>query len=179
MEKKIMSTRLGMQDDMIRRSHAGGRGLHDHLVRTAEAHRRLAEAIAKGVHWVWTNTWRAVKRLMNGKSREHTPAANGKEISKILGRASVADAFSRDLLGLTQLVRRAILEPYARWRRRRIAIAGLRALEDRLLADIGVKRHEIELAVDGKLANRGDIFSRPDGRSLQAEEPRHELPLAA
>ena len=174
-----MPAQLRMQNDVIRRNHTIGHGLHDHLIRTAEARQRQAEAIAKGVHSIWTNARRALERLMNGKSREQTPAANGKQISKTLGRASVADAFRRDLLGLARLVRRAILEPYARRRRRRIAIAGLRALDDRLLADIGVKRREIELAVDGKLADRGDTFWRPAGRSLPAEEPRHELPLAA
>jgi uncharacterized protein YjiS (DUF1127 family) len=36
---------------------------------------------------------------------------------------------------------------FARWRRRRKAIADLHALSDRLLADIGIKRSEIEAVV--------------------------------
>ena len=116
---------------------------------------------------------------MNGKSREQTPAANGKQISKSLGRASVADAFRRDLLRLARLVRRFILEPYARRRRRRIAIAQLRSLDDHLLADIGLTRGQIELAVDGMLPRRGKSFSRPVGRGVPAEKARHELPMAA
>jgi uncharacterized protein YjiS (DUF1127 family) len=173
-----MSTQFAMQDDVIRRNHAMRNGLHDHLIRTAEARRMQAEAIANGVHWVWTKARRALERLMNGKSREQMPAANGKQISKTLGRASVADAFRRDRQRLARLVRRFILEPYARRRRRRIAIAQLRSLDDRLLADIGVMRGQIELAVDGLLASRGEGWSRPT-RRLPRAAPRHELPLAA
>ena len=173
-----MPAQLRMQNDVIRRNHARG-GMHDHLVRTAEMRQRQAEAIAKGVHWVWTSARRALERLMNGKSREQTPAANGKQVSKTRGRASVADAFRRDLLRLARLVRRFILEPYAHRRRRRIAIAQLRSLDDHLLADIGLTRGQIELAVDGMFPRRGHTLSRPDGRSLPAAEGWHELPLAA
>ena len=116
---------------------------------------------------------------MNGKSREQTPAANGKQVSKTRGRASVADAFRRDLLRLTRLVRRFILEPYAHRRRRRIAIAQLRSLDDHLLADIGLTHGQIELAVDGMFPRRGHTLSWPDGRSLPAAEGWHELTLAA
>jgi uncharacterized protein YjiS (DUF1127 family) len=130
------------------------------------------------VHRVWTHARRALARLTNGKSREQTPAANGKQIAKSLGRASLADAFRGDLVRLARLVR-FILEPYARRRRRRIAIAQLRLLGDHLLADIGLTRGQIELAVDGMLAPRGRTFSRSVGRGVPAEEARHELPLAA
>jgi uncharacterized protein YjiS (DUF1127 family) len=174
-----MPAQSGMQNDVIRRSHARGYELHGHLVRTAEARQRQAEAIAKGVHWVWTSARRAVERLMNGKSGEQTPAANGKQIFKTGDRASVADAFRRDGLLLARLVRGFILEPYARRRRRRIAIAQLRSLDDHLLADIGLTRGQIELAVDGILPRRGHTLSRPVGRSVPAEEARHELPMAA
>jgi uncharacterized protein YjiS (DUF1127 family) len=178
-EREKMPAQFEVKKDVIRRNHAMRNGLHDHLIRTAEARQRQAEAIAQAVHWVWTKSRRALERLTNGKSREQTPAANGKQISRTLGRASGADAFRRDLLRLARLVRRSILEPYARKRRRRIAIAQLRTLDDHLLADIGLTRGQIEFAVDGKLAPRGAILSRPAGRSLPAEEGRHELPLAA
>jgi uncharacterized protein YjiS (DUF1127 family) len=52
---------------------------------------------------------------------------------------------------LTLLIRRSILEPYARRRRRRIAIAQLKALDDRLLADIGVRRNDIERTVSSRV----------------------------
>ena len=174
-----MSAQLKVQDDVIRRSHAKAHGLHDHLIRTPEARRRQAEAIANGVHWVWTKALRALERLMNGKSREQTPAANGKQIAESLGRASVADAFRRDLQRLARLVRRFIVEPYARRRRRRIAIAQLRLLDDHLLADIGLTRGQIELAVDGMLSRRGKSLSRPVERSVPAEEAPDELRMAA
>jgi uncharacterized protein YjiS (DUF1127 family) len=174
-----MSTQFAMQDDVIRRNHAMRNRLHDHLIRTAEARRLQAEAIAKAVHWLWTNARRVLERLVNGKSLEQTPAANGNRIFKTLGRASVADAFGRDLLRLARLVRRFMLEPYARRRRRRTAIAQLRSLDDHLLADIGLTRGQIELAVDGMLPRRGKTCPRPVGRGVPAEKARHELPMAA
>ena len=61
----------------------------------------------------------------------------------------------------------------------RIAIAQLRSLDDHLLADIGLTRGQIELAVDGMLPRRGKPFSRPVGQGVPAGQVRHELPLAA
>jgi uncharacterized protein YjiS (DUF1127 family) len=174
-----MSTQFATQDDVIRRNYAMKNGLHDHLIRTAEARRLQAEAIAKAVHGLWTNARRVFERLMNGKSREQAPATNGNQIFKTLGRASVADAFRRDRQRLARLVHRLILEPYARRRRRRIAIAQLRSLDDHLLADIGLARGQIELAVDGMLSRRGKTCPRPVGQGVPAEKARHELPMAA
>jgi uncharacterized protein YjiS (DUF1127 family) len=174
-----MSTRLEMHHGVIRCGHPGERGLHDHLIRTAHARRRRAEAIASAVHRVWTAARRALERLINAKPRERPPARNGKNIPATPGRASVADAVRRDWRPLARLLRRYVLEPYARRRRRRHAIAQLRALDDRLLADIGVMRGQIELAVDGLLASRGEGWSRPRRRSLPTAAPQHELPLAA
>jgi uncharacterized protein YjiS (DUF1127 family) len=173
-----MSAQLRMQNEVIRRDHARGHGLPDHLARSIELRRRQAEAITEGVHWVWRHARRALARLLSMVWRERPPAANGKKISKSLGRASVADAFRQDRVRLARLVR-LVLEPYARRRRRRIAIAQLRTLDNRLLADIGVSRGQIELAVDGMLARRDHARSRPAGESLPAEEDRYELPLAA
>jgi uncharacterized protein YjiS (DUF1127 family) len=174
-----MSVRLGMHDGVIRRNHAREHGLDDHLIRTAEARRRQAQAIARGAHRVWTGARRPLERLINGTRRERPPATDGKDLPATLGRASVADAVRRDWRRLARLLRRYVLEPYARRRRRRIAIAQLRALDDRLLADIGVTRGLIELAVDGLLAARGEGWPRPSGRSLPTKAPQHELPLAA
>jgi len=174
-----MAAQFEMPNDVIRRNPAMRHGLHDHLIRTAEARRRQAEAIATRVHWLWTTTRRALGRLINGKSGEPTPAADGRQISRTLGRASVADGFRRELLRLVRLIRRHILEPSVRGRRRRIAIAQLSSLDDRLLADIGLTRGQIELAVDGMLPRRGESCSWPVGRSVPAERVRHELPLAA
>jgi uncharacterized protein YjiS (DUF1127 family) len=150
-----------MQNHVIGRDHARDHGLHDHLTRTAEARRRRAEAVAEGVRWAWTQAWRALNALTNGKPRERAPGA-----------------FRRVRLRLARLVRRLILEPHDRRRRRRIAVAQLRSLDDRLLADIGLPRGQIELAVDGMLARRGHTLSRPAGRFRPAA-PGRELPLAA
>jgi uncharacterized protein YjiS (DUF1127 family) len=181
-----MSVQFVLQNDVVRRNHARRHGLHDHLIRTAEMRRLQAEAITNGVHWVWTNVRRIVERLMNGKAREGMPAANGRRIVPALGRATVVDALRRDLLRLVRVVRRSIVEPYARRRRRRIAIAHLEAMDDRLLADIGLRRSDIELAADGMLPRGVSDFvprverSSPDQeRCLPAEKHWHELPLAA
>jgi uncharacterized protein YjiS (DUF1127 family) len=174
-----MPARLGMYNGVIKCDHARERGLHDHLVRTAEARQRQAEAIARGVHRVWTAARRALDGLIHGKPRERPPATNGKDLAVTRGRASVADAVRRDWRPLARLFRRGVLEPYARRRRRRTAIAQLRALDDRLLADIGAMRGQIELAVDGLLKSRAEGWSRPLGRSLPTQAAPHELPLAA
>src|SRR5690606_37644142 len=109
-----------------------------------------------------------------GNARDQVDGAAG-----LPGRASVAEAVRRDRERLARLIRRHVLEPYARWRRRRIAIDHLRAMDDRLLADIGVPRGQIELAVDGKLPTRGEILARPHEQRSPREEVQDQLPLAA
>jgi uncharacterized protein YjiS (DUF1127 family) len=59
----------------------------------------------------------------------------------------------RGLTGLADLARRYLLEPIGRRTERRRALAELAAMDDRLLADIGLRRGDIELAVDGRLAD--------------------------
>ncbi|MGH6904158.1 MAG: DUF1127 domain-containing protein [Geminicoccaceae bacterium] len=59
----------------------------------------------------------------------------------------------RGLTGLAGLVRRHLLEPLARRAQRRRAHAELAALDDRLLADIGLRRGDIQLALNGRLAD--------------------------
>jgi uncharacterized protein YjiS (DUF1127 family) len=134
--------------------------------------------MAAGVHRVWTHVRRAL-RPTNGKPRQGTPPVNGKQLPTSLGRASLADAFRRDRERLAWLVRRFIVEPYARRRRRRIAIAELSRLDDHLLADIGLTRGQIELAVDGPLAQRAQTAARPAEAFVPAEQERYELPRAA
>jgi uncharacterized protein YjiS (DUF1127 family) len=58
----------------------------------------------------------------------------------------------RGLSGLAALVRR-LSEPLATRSERRRAIGRLAELDDGLLADIGLRRGDIELAVDGLLAD--------------------------
>jgi uncharacterized protein YjiS (DUF1127 family) len=57
------------------------------------------------------------------------------------------------LSGLAALVRRQLLQPLARRSERKRAIGRLAELDDRLLADIGLRRGDIALAVDGLLAD--------------------------
>ncbi len=64
-----------------------------------------------------------------------------------------ARALRWGLTGLAALVGRQLLQPLARRSERRRAIGRLAELDDRLLADIGLRRGDIELAVDGLLAD--------------------------
>jgi uncharacterized protein YjiS (DUF1127 family) len=59
----------------------------------------------------------------------------------------------RGLSGLAGLVRAHLLEPIGRRWQRQQALAALAAMDDRLLADIGLRRGDIVLAVDGRLAD--------------------------
>jgi uncharacterized protein YjiS (DUF1127 family) len=59
----------------------------------------------------------------------------------------------RALSELGAWTQRHIMQPLARRSERRQAIAQLSALDPRLLADIGLRRSDIELAVDGLLAD--------------------------
>ena len=62
-------------------------------------------------------------------------------------------ATRRSVVGATRLLRGYLLAPLARRSQRRQALAALAAMDDRLLADIGLQRGDIELAVDGRLAD--------------------------
>lgn len=167
-----------MENGMIGCNRARGHGLHDHLIYTAEARRLHAEVIANGVHWLWTKVRRLVARLMKREPRTAAPAANRNRAPITLGRASIGAAFRPDLLRLQRLLRRSVLEPYARWRQRRIAVAQLEALDDHLLADIGLTRGQITAAVDDMIPRPATTVTRPVGRG-PAAEIRHELALAA
>jgi uncharacterized protein YjiS (DUF1127 family) len=60
----------------------------------------------------------------------------------------------RAVAGLAALTQRQIFEPLARWSARHRAVHELGALDDRLLADIGLRRGDIELAAAGLLNDR-------------------------
>ncbi len=92
---------------------------------------------------------------------------------------SVANATARAMARLARPIRATVWEPYTRIRRRKIAIAQLQALDDRLLADIGLARADIVPTVDGMLRRRDQPVARPVKRLPPAGESRHELPLAA
>ena len=130
-----MSPQFRTQGDVIGRDHAraGGASLGPWL-HTAEARRLRSEAIAEATRWIRANT-----------------------------RRIIADAINDGVPRLTRLVGRFLLEPYARRRRRRVAVARLRALDDRLLADVGLLRSGIELAVDvyrsTVLRHRVDVYA--------------------
>jgi uncharacterized protein YjiS (DUF1127 family) len=70
---------------------------------------------------------------------------------------------------------------FARRSERRRAIAQLTALDDRLLADIGLRRSDIELAVDGLLADPR-VTPRTAARAMVASDyplERQPRPMAA
>jgi uncharacterized protein YjiS (DUF1127 family) len=65
------------------------------------------------------------------------------------------------LSGVAAVLRR-LWQPLARWSDRRRAIGRLTELDDRLLADIGLRRGDIALAVDGLLADPRVARQSPD-----------------
>lgn len=107
------------------------------------------------------------------------PGRAGASVRRRFPVANAVDRARARLARLVGLIRGSVVEPFARRRRRRIAIAQLEALDDRLLTDIGLARGDIVPTVDGMLARRDDTASRPVKRPWPAEERRHELPLAA
>jgi len=144
--------------------HVGARGLPlDPWMRIAEARRLQAEAIAEGGHRVWTRARRTVARSLRERSHADTPAPNGSEnpTAFVARRYSlgltIAESISRGVQRLVQLVRGAVLESFARRGRRSSDMERLAAMDDRLLADIGLRRSEIEWVVDPP---RGDGFTR-------------------
>jgi uncharacterized protein YjiS (DUF1127 family) len=83
----------------------------------------------------------------------------------------------RGLAGLASLLQGHLLEPIARRSQRQRALAELAAMDDRLLADIGLQRGNIALAVDGRLADPGVVrrtSAAVQDRLLQGE--RHPTP---
>jgi uncharacterized protein YjiS (DUF1127 family) len=115
----------------------------------------------------------------NGRRHLHTVSTAKMVSSYLRGFLLFVTAVGRAMMRLALLIRRSILDPYARRRRRRIALAQLKALDDRLLADIGLSRNNIERVVDDMLARRDDTSSHSATRSLPTEDRRHDLPLAA
>ena len=83
--------------------------------------------------------------LAEGRRRQ------ARAMAEALGAGS--RALRRGLTRVAARVRRQLLEPLARRSERRRAIGRLAELDDRLLADIGLRRGDIELAVDGLLAD--------------------------
>lgn len=59
------------------------------------------------------------------------------------------------------------IESYRHWRTRRTAVRELRALDDRLLRDIGINRGDIENAVDGLLSRPSPADSGSGCRERQ------------
>ena len=67
----------------------------------------------------------------------------------------------RAVLGGVRFLGRALIGPVVRWERRRATIRTLSALDDRMLADIGISRTEIEQLALGRLPPRSDPLVSP------------------
>ena len=88
---------------------------------------------------------------------------------------ALAEALGSVWRGLTML-RERIKERRARRSERRRAIAQLMQLDDRLLNDIGLRRSDIELAVDGLLADPRVTRRQPAAAASPAEQPGRPAP---
>lgn len=59
------------------------------------------------------------------------------------------------LRGAARVANWALIQPIARWNKRRATIATLSKLDDRILADIGIERGEIEQVANWQLRHLG------------------------
>jgi uncharacterized protein YjiS (DUF1127 family) len=80
-----------------------------------------------------------------------------------------------------RFVRQALIEPIIRWQGRRATIEALSSLDDRMLADIGLWRSEIEQAVHGRIPRRAEALAGVPAaeRAGQLPEPVREMRRAA
>ena len=93
-----------------------------------------------------------------------------------LAREALPEGENGDLFAeFSRLVVNGLMRPLIDWNRRRKARATLEALDDRLLADIGLARHEIEAHV----ARLSGAISGPLPASVQAMEEDVTAPLKA
>lgn len=135
----------------VQNHQIGAHGLLlDPWMRIAEARLGQAETIAGGRHRVRTGAGRTVARSRHGRSQASTPAPSGNEnpmvfVARRYSLAlAIAEWVSRSILRLVQLVRDSVLESLARRGRRPKDMERLAAMDDRLLADVGLRRSEIE-----------------------------------
>lgn len=85
------------------------------------------------------------------------------------------------LSGVVRLVKRTILEPIIRWRKRQATIAALSSLDDRILQDIGIARGEIARVAD-EMIRRGtgaDCVQPAIDQDSRSAEPLGEMRRAA
>ena len=67
----------------------------------------------------------------------------------------------RAAFGTVGFIRRALIGPIVRWERRRATIRTLSSLDDRMLADIGISRNEIEQLARGRLPRHSEPSVSP------------------
>lgn len=94
----------------------------------------------------------------------------------------VAEALRRVLRTTARLLRIGVVERYLCRRRRRVAVAQLQALDGRLLADIGLRRNDIERTVDGLMRRSGNTLPTArdrNGSGVSGAEDESRWRLAA
>jgi uncharacterized protein YjiS (DUF1127 family) len=67
---------------------------------------------------------------------------------------STTTTLSQGASSVMGLLSRLVVRPFASWRARQLALEELSALDDHMLADIGISRGEIPGIVTGKLPPR-------------------------
>ncbi len=78
---------------------------------------------------------------------------------------------------LLRVLNAKVIEPWRRARRRRRDLCKLRGLDDRLLADIGVRRSDVEAVLDGQMPV--DQLRRRDGLATVRAAPLASSPVAS
>ena len=62
---------------------------------------------------------------------------------------------------------RTVVKPIRLWHKRNKAIDELNRLDERMLADIGIARHEIRQVVDGMFARDAGAYAQPPPSALR------------
>ena len=110
---------------------------------------------------------------------EARPAVEGEGRGSASGGGGLkaAVALSRKVLRATAKLTRSLAEGLVRWHRRNAAMRELMRLDDRMLADIGLSRHEIGSVVDAMLKDRSSSRPRrtPRVETLPANENAPEI----
>ena len=65
--------------------------------------------------------------------------------------SAIANTSPAAASGFARAIVRAVLRPLATWRARQLALAELEALDDHMLADIGISRGEIPGIISGAI----------------------------
>jgi hypothetical protein len=120
-------------------------------------------------------------RGLGPEDRAHVTPGRRLRVRAVAAATAAWHGIRHGLSGLAGRAERYLLAPMLGRSERRRALTELAAMDDRLLADIGLRRGDIELAVDGRLADPriARRASGPVPTDWVLEAPRCPAPATA